>query len=96
MKLKLHFAIIALMVVSFTSNAQVSENEGAARQWITSHATDLKIKSTDIFKLSFVFKSSAGETLRFQQLMNDVPVYHSEIVVNFNPSKEVAFTTISE
>ena len=95
MKLKLHFAIIALMVVSFTSNAQVSENEGAARQWITSHATDLKIKSTDIFKLSFVFKSSAGETLRFQQLMNDVPVYHSEIVVNFNPSKEVAFTTDS-
>lgn len=95
MKLKLHFAIVALMVVSFTSNAQVSEYEGAARQWITSHATDLKIKSTDIFKLSFVFKSTAGETLRFQQMMNDVPVYHSEIVVNFNPSKEVAFTTDS-
>ena len=95
MKLKLHFAIVALMVVSFTSNAQVSENEGVARQWITSHATDLKIKSTDIFKLSFVFKSSAGETLRFQQLMNDVPVYHSEIVVNFSPSKEIAFTTDS-
>ena len=95
MKLKLHFAIVALLVVSFATNAQVSEYEGAARQWITSHATDLKIKSTDIFKLSFVFKSTAGETLRFQQMMNDVPVYHSEIVVNFNPSKEVAFTTDS-
>ena len=95
MKLKLLFAIVALMVVSFASNAQVSENEGAARQWITSHATDLKIKSTDIFKLSFVFKSTAGETLRFQQLMSDVPVYHSEIVVNFSPSKEIAFTTDS-
>ena len=95
MKLKLHFAFLALIGLSFTSNAQVSENESAARQWITSHATDLKIKSTDIFKLSFVFKSTAGETLRFQQLMNDVPVYHSEIVVNFSPSKEVAFTTDS-
>lgn len=95
MKLKLHFALVALIVVSFTSNAQVSEFEGAARQWITSHATDLKLKSTDLFKLSFVFKSTAGETLRFQQMMNDVPVYHSEIVVNFNPSKEIAFTTDS-
>lgn len=95
MKLKLHFAIAALLAVSFTSNAQVSEYEGAARQWIASHATDLKLKATDVFKLSFVFKSTAGETLRFQQMMNDVPVYHSEIVVNFNPSKEVAFTTDS-
>lgn len=95
MKLKLHFAIAALMMVSFTSNAQVSEFEGAARQWISSHAGELKLKSTDEFKLSFVFKSTAGETLRFQQLMNGVPVYQSEIVINFNPSKEIAFTSDS-
>jgi len=95
MKLKLHFAIAALMAMSFTVNAQVSEYEGAARQWITSHATDLKLKSSDTFKLSFVFKSTAGETLRFQQMMNNVPVYKSEIVVNFNPSKELAYTTDS-
>jgi Zn-dependent metalloprotease len=95
MKLKLHLAVIALIAFSFTSNAQVSENEGAARQWITSHARDLKLKSSDTFKLSFVFKSTAGETLRFQQMMNEVPVYQSEIVVNFNPDKEIAFTTDS-
>lgn len=95
MKLKLHFAILALMLVSFTGNAQVSEYEGAARQWIASHAAELKLKPTDEFKLSFVFKSTAGETLRFQQVMNGVPVYQSEIVVNFNPSKEVAFTSDS-
>ncbi|MFZ4679541.1 MAG: T9SS type A sorting domain-containing protein [Flavobacterium sp.] len=95
MKLKLHFAIVALIVLSFTANAQVSEYEGAARKWITTHAADLKIKPTDAFKLSFVFKSDAGETLRFQHMMNDVPVYHSEIVVNFNPSKELVFTSDS-
>lgn len=95
MKLKLHFAIAALMMVSFTSNAQVSEYEGAARQWISRHAGELKLKPTYEFKLSFVFKSTAGETLRFQQLMNGVPVYQSEIVVNFNPSKEIAFTSDS-
>ena len=95
MKLKLHFATLALTIISFSGIAQVSENEGAARQWIQAHAEDLKIKETDSFKLSFVFKSSAGETLRFQQLMNNVPVYQSEIVVNFNPSKEIAFTSDS-
>ena len=95
MKLKLHFATLALTLISVSGFAQVSDKEGAAREWITSHSRDLKLKSTDIFKLSFVFKSTAGETLRFQQMMNDVPVYHSEIVVNFNPSKEVAFTTDS-
>lgn len=95
MKLKLHFAIVALFVLSFTSNAQVSENEGAARQWILSHANDLKIKPTDTFSLSYVRKGEVGEILRFQQIMNTVPVYQSEIVVNFNPSNEVVFMTDS-
>ncbi|MCF6133329.1 T9SS type A sorting domain-containing protein [Flavobacterium wongokense] len=95
MKLKLHFAVVALIAFSFTSNAQVSENEGAARQWISAHATDLKIKPTDTFRLSFVYKGEAGETLRFQQMMNEVPVYQSEIVVNFNPSNELAYTSDS-
>ncbi|QBZ97561.1 T9SS type A sorting domain-containing protein [Flavobacterium sangjuense] len=95
MKLKLHFATLALTLISFSGFAQFSENEGAARQWIQLHASDLKIKPSDTFKLSFVTKSLAGETLRFQQVMNDVPVYHSEIVVNFNPSNELAFTSDS-
>lgn len=95
MKLKLHFATLALTVISFTGFAQVSENESAARQWIQSHASELKIKPTDTFRLSFVTKSLAGETLRFQQMMNDVPVYNSEIVVNFNPSNELAYTSDS-
>lgn len=95
MKLKLHFATLALTVISFSGFAQVSENEGTARQWIQAHANDIKIKSTDTFKLSFVYKSLAGETLRFQQLMNDVPVYQSEIVVNFNPSNELVYTSNS-
>ena len=50
MKLKLHFTTLALTVISFTGFAQVSDKETAARQWISAHAKDLKIKSTDIFK----------------------------------------------
>ena len=95
MKLKLYFALVTLIALSFTSNAQVSQNENAARLWITAHTKDLKIKSFDTFKLSFVFKSEAGETLRFQQMVNNVPVYQSEIVVNFNPNNELVFTSDS-
>lgn len=95
MKTKLQLALVAFFAFLMTGNAQVSENESAARKWISAHAADLKLKSTDTFKLSFVFKSSAGETLRFQQMMNDVPVYQSEIVVNFNPANELVFTSDS-
>ncbi len=95
MQLKLHFSTLILTLISFSGFAQVSNNEAAARQWIANHVQDLKIKSSDTFKLSFVFKSSAGETLRFQQMMNDVPVYQSEIVINFNPSNELVFTSDS-
>ena len=51
MKLKLHFATLALTLISFSGFAQVSDNEGAARQWIQLHSKELKLKSTDTFKL---------------------------------------------
>ncbi|MGC4040006.1 MAG: T9SS type A sorting domain-containing protein [Flavobacterium sp.] len=95
MKLKLHLAFTAFIAFSFSASAQVSEYESAAREWISSHARDLKLKPNDTFKLSFVFKSEAGETLRFQRMMNEVPVFQSEIIVNFNPSKELAYTSDS-
>lgn len=95
MKLKLHFAIAAVIAFLFTANAQVSDKEAAAREWIVSHSRDLKIKPDATFKLCFVYKGQAGETLRFQHMMNDVPVYQSQIVVNFNPGNELVYTADS-
>ena len=95
MKFKLLFTFVAYLTLTCQVNAQESANEITAMNWIKSHASDFNIKATDVFKLSFVYKSLAGETLRFQQMMNDVPVFQSEIVINFNPSNEVAFTSDS-
>ncbi|MGL2964979.1 T9SS type A sorting domain-containing protein [Flavobacterium sp. XGLA_31] len=95
MKLKLLFTVAALIVVSATSQAQESKHEAAAREWIRNHASELNVNPASTFKLSYVVKSQIGETLRFQQMMNDVPVYHSEIVINFNPSDELAFISDS-
>lgn len=74
---------------AISTYAQTSSNEKAAREWITAHSKELKLRATDNFKLSFVRKGLAGETLRFQQMVNDVPVLNSEIVVHFNPSNEI-------
>ena len=95
MKLKLHFAIAVMIALSFVSNAQVSDNESAARQWIQSPAKLFVTKDSLKVSEDLIFKSLACETLRFQQIINNVPVYHSEIVVNFNPSNELAFTSDS-
>ena len=78
---------------TIVTNAQTSSNEKAAREWITAHSRELNIKPYHNFKLSFVRKGLAGETLRFQQMVNDVPVYDNEIVINFVNSDEVAFSS---
>jgi len=95
MKLKLFFTILASIAFSFSSIAQVSKNESAAREWINDHSGELNIQSFHTFKLSFVRKGLAGETLRFQQMLNDVPVFGAEIVINFANENTVAYSSNS-
>ena len=92
MKLKFYFTL-ALIAISCISIAQVSDREPAARNWIAEHAKELNIQSFHSFKLTYVRNGLAGETLRFQQMLNDVPVYDSEIVINFVNGNEVAFSS---
>lgn len=93
MKLKLQFAFLLLIICFFSVKAQVSDREPAARKWISDHSKELNIQSYHSFKLTNVRKSLAGETLRFQQMLNDIPVYDSEIVINFVEGNEVAFSS---
>ena len=81
--------------ICFTANAQNSANEKAARLWISSHSEELHLPSFCDFKLTFVRKSLSGETLRFQQQLNHVTVFHSEIVVHFSPKNEITYTANS-
>lgn len=96
MKLKL-FYVSLLMIFSSSSmlKAQSSANESVAREWIKQHSRELNIQPHHQFKLAFVRKSAAGETLRFQQMLKDVPVFQKEIVINFNPSNELVYSSNS-
>lgn len=93
MKRKLLSVAILFLGFTLVSRAQSSEKEGAAREWIKSQEKALQIKPEHTFKLHFVRKGLAGETLRFQQMLNDVPVFGSEIVVNFSNENVVAFSS---
>ncbi|RAR74177.1 T9SS type A sorting domain-containing protein [Flavobacterium aciduliphilum] len=94
MKLKLRLILILLVFANLKSLAQVSsDKESVAREWIASQAKELHIQPYHTFKLTFVRKSLAGETLRFQQMLHDVPVFDNEIVVNFAHANEVTFTS---
>ena len=93
MKFNLNVVLFLLIFNVFASNAQYSsDKEATAREWIASHSSELDIKPYHTFKLSFVRKSLSGETLRFQQMVNDVPVFDSEILIHFSPNSEITTT----
>ena len=95
--MKLKLLSVALFSLFFLTNgyAQTSPNEKNALEYIKNHSGEFKIKENDNFSLRFVRNGLAGEILRFQHLINDVPVYNSEIVINFNKNNEVAFSSTS-
>lgn len=95
--MKLNVNILALFCGLSLSGlyAQQSPLEGAAKKWISDNSRQLGIQPYQDLNLSFVKKGFSGETLRFQQMIGNVPVYQSEIVVHFNPKGEVTHTSES-
>lgn len=72
-------------------NDLVSGNtpEEMALDWITKNKAVLKIENTAQLKVRFKRSSLSGHTVRFQQLLNNVPVYNAEIVVHISPKNRV-------
>jgi len=96
MKLKLSLIAILMFTAILNATAQVtSSNEVAAKNWIKANESELRIQPFHTFKLSFVRKGETGETLRFQQMLNDVPVFQSEIVLHFSTENIVVFSSNS-
>ncbi len=81
-----------VLFVSIFANGQSSEKEQEARNWIKQNLKELKINSDSDINLRFARKSISGETLRFQQMINNVPVFDSEIVIHFDPTGQISFS----
>ena len=88
---------ILLPVILFANMAfsQTSEFETKAKSFIASKSKELNISSAHDFKLVHTRKIGDTEVLRFQQMLNGVPVFHAEIIVNLNSIGEVVYYTNS-
>lgn len=93
MKVKPNFLVLFFGLSFSGLFAQQSALEGQAKKWISDNSKELGIQSHQKLDLSFVKKGYSGETLRFQQMISDVPVYQSEVVIHFNPKGVITYTT---
>jgi Zn-dependent metalloprotease len=93
MNLKINSLIVAGVLCFSEATAQVSALATPAKRWITENAKTLGIPTYSELNLSFVKKGNAGETLRFQQSINNVPVYQSEILLHYNKDGKITYTS---
>jgi len=92
MKQKITSLVLGSILCCSALNAQESSFKAPAENWIKENSRNLGIPGFSGLTLSSVRKGNTGETLRFQQMINDVPVFQSEIVVHFNKSGTISYT----
>jgi len=87
MKTKLFLITLFFSTFIFSQN----KNETIASNWIQNHQKELNIKSQYEFKKLFSHKGPSGETLRYYQFLNDVPVFDASIAIHINNNGKVTF-----
>lgn len=93
MKLKINFLVASFALTFSTMYGQTTALESKAQDWISKNYNKIGISSQDHFDLKSSRKSQSGETLRFQQEINGIPVYEGDIAIHFNKKGEVTFAT---
>ena len=93
MNLKINFFVIACFLCCSQINAQESSFKVPATNWINDNAKELGLPAYSKVTLSFAKKGNSGETLRFQQSINNVPVFQSEIIIHYNKEGKVSYTS---
>jgi len=93
MKLKINFLVVSFALTFSTMYGQTTALESKAQDWISKNYNKIGISSQDHFDLKSSRKSQSGETLRFQQEINGIPVYEGDIAIHFNKKGEVTFAT---
>jgi len=93
MKFKINSLILGCVLSCSALAAQESSLEAPAKRWLTENSRSLGIQNFSQLKLNFVKKGSTGETLRFQQMIKEVPVFQSEIVLHFNKDGKITYTS---
>jgi len=93
MKLKINFLVASFALTFSTMYAQTTTLESKAKDWISKNSNKIGTTLQDHFDLKSSRKSQSGETLRFQQEINGIPVYEGDIAIHFNKKGEITFAT---
>lgn len=73
--------------------SQTTLLESKAREWMSRNSNKTGTTSKDNFDFRSSRKSLSGETLRFQQTINGIPVYEGDIAIHFNKQGDVTYAT---
>lgn len=92
MKLKFTSLVLGGILCCSAVTAQESSFETPAKNWIKENSRNIGIQGFSRLALNSARKGNTGETLRFQQMVKDVPVFQSEIVVHFNKEGKISYT----
>lgn len=92
MKLQINALLVGCLLSCTALSGQQSPLENPARNWISQNSRNIGLQDFSTLKLSFVRKGNSGETLRFQQMIGNVPVFQSEIVMHFNKNGQISYT----
>jgi len=93
MNLKINFLVASFALTFSTMYGQTTTLESKARDWISKNSNKIGTTSKDNFEFQSSRKSLSGETLRFQQTINGIPVYEGDIAIHFNKNGEVTYGT---
>lgn len=93
MNLKINSLILAGVLTFSQVVAQESALAVPAKRWITENAKTLGIPKYSDLNVNFVKKGNSGETLRFQQTINNVPVFQSEVILHYNKDGQLTYSS---
>lgn len=93
MNLKINSLILAGVICFSQAVAQESAFAVPAKRWITQNAKTLGVPNYSDLNMTFSKKGNSGETLRFQQTINNVPVFQSEIIMHYNKDGQLTYST---
>jgi len=80
-----------LLLVGLNDKVTGNSPTEMAINWISKNKNLLQIKKIKNLKEVFKRSSLSGHTIRFQQILNNVPVYNAQITVHISPKNNVTY-----
>lgn len=90
---KINSFVIALMISCSQLSAQEATLAIPAKQWVKDNAKTLGIPTYTDVNVSFSKIGNSGQTFRFQQSIKNVPVYQSEIIVHYDKTGQLTYSS---